>query len=73
MSLSAEADGVVECALNYGRKVEAFVATEGEHAGANTRIEDAWEAAWRQGKFTVSQSAKTSFFVVVWESCTSCC
>ena len=72
MPLNAEADGVVECALNYGRKVEAFVATEGEHAGVNTRIENAWEAAWRQGKFSVSQSAETSF-VVAWESCTSCC
>ncbi|CAM9989327.1 unnamed protein product, partial [Ascophyllum nodosum] len=28
---------------------EAFVATEGEHAGVNTRIKDAWEASWRQG------------------------
>ncbi|CAM9318094.1 unnamed protein product, partial [Ascophyllum nodosum] len=27
---------------------EAFVATEGEHAGVNTRIKDAWEASWRR-------------------------
>ncbi|CAN0247082.1 unnamed protein product, partial [Ascophyllum nodosum] len=26
--------------------------TEGEHAGVNTRIKDAWEASWRQGKFS---------------------
>ena len=50
--------------------MEAFVATEGEHAGVNTRIEDAWEAAWRQGKFSVSQSTST-IFIVVWESCSS--
>ena len=72
VSLSAEGDGVVECALSYGRRVEAFVATEGEHAGVNTRIEDACEAAWRQEKFFVSQSTATSF-IVVWESCSSCC
>ena len=71
VSLNAEADGVVECALSYGRRVEAFVATEGEHAGVKIRIEDAWEAAWRQGKFSVSQSTATNF-VVVWESCSSC-
>ena len=66
VSLSAEGDGVVECALNYGRRVEAFVATEGEHAGVNTRIEDAWEAAWRQGKFFVSQStARNQFYCCV--------
>ena len=44
--------------------------TEGEHAGVNTRIKDAWEASWRQGKFSVSRSTATSF-IVVWESCSS--
>ena len=70
VSLSSEGDGVVECALNYGKRVEAFVATEGEHAGVNTRIKDAWEASWKQGKFSVSRSTATSF-IVVWESCSS--
>ena len=63
-SLSAEADCVVECALNYGRRVEAFVATKGEHAGVNTRIEDAWEDARRQGKFSVSRSLQPVFCCV---------
>ena len=63
VSFSAEADCVVECALNYGRRVEAFVATEGEHAGVNTQIEDAWEDARRQGKFSVSRSTATSFLL----------
>ena len=54
--------------------MEAFVATEGEHAVVNPRIEDAWEAAWRQGKFSVSRSTATSF-IVVWENPAqvSCC
>ncbi|CAM9374216.1 unnamed protein product, partial [Ascophyllum nodosum] len=31
--------------------------TEGEHAGVNTRIKDAWEASWRQGKFSDNEDA----------------
>lgn len=69
MTLGAESDGVAECALYYGRMFEGFVAVEGAHEGLTTRIECAWEGAWRQGKFSVSTYAATDFLVrVPWSS-----
>ena len=55
MTLSAEADGVAEVALHYGRKFEGFVASEDSHMSVLTRLEDAWDNAWRMGKFPVSR------------------
>ncbi|CAM9554090.1 unnamed protein product [Ectocarpus fasciculatus] len=52
VSMHAESDGVVECALNLGRKVEAFLAASEHHGAVTTRVEEAWEGAWRKGLFT---------------------
>ncbi|CAN0243134.1 unnamed protein product, partial [Ectocarpus sp. 4 AP-2014] len=52
ISMHAESDGVVECGLNLGRKVEAFLSTSGDHAAVTTRMEEAWEGAWRKGIFS---------------------
>ena len=55
VTLSAESDGVVECALDLGRKVELFVASNGDaYEDVARRVESAWEGAWREGKFAVS-------------------
>lgn len=55
VSMHAESDGVVECALNLGRKVEAFLAASEHHGAVTTRVEEAWEGGWRKGLFSVSQ------------------
>lgn len=54
MTFSTEADGVIERALHYGRKVEAFAAVGGRAEEVANRVEEAWEAAWREGKFALS-------------------
>ena len=54
MTFSAETDGVIECALHYGRKLEVFVAVGDKVEEVAKRMEEAWEAPWREGKFTVS-------------------
>ena len=58
VTLSAESDGVVECALELGRRVELFVASNGDaYEDVACRVESAWEGAWREGKFAVSEAA----------------
>ncbi|CAN0423878.1 unnamed protein product, partial [Ectocarpus sp. 12 AP-2014] len=51
ISMHAESDGVVECALTLGRKMEAFLSASGDRGAVTTRMEDAWEGAWRKGIF----------------------
>lgn len=54
VTFSAETDGVIECALRYGRKLEVFVAVGDKAEEVANRVEEAWEAPWRESKFTVS-------------------
>lgn len=68
-TLSAESDGVVECALHFGRRVETFVATEGVQDKVGGRVEEAWESAWRQGKFVVSMFFPSQFTGIVVVGC----
>ena len=65
MTLSAESDGVVECALDLGRKVELFVASDGDaHEDVARRVGSAWEGVWREGKFGVSPAAPFFIYTV---------
>ena len=57
MTFSAEADGVIERTLHYGRKVEAFATVGCKAEEVANRVEEAWEAAWREEKFAVSTTA----------------
>ena len=55
---SAELNSVVYCALALGRRVEMFVASNGDaYDDVACRVESAWEGAWREGKFAVNEAA----------------
>lgn len=57
VTFSAESDGVIESALHFGRRVEAFVATADAKEDVASRVEDAWESSWRDGHFSVSTAS----------------
>ncbi|CAN0259142.1 unnamed protein product [Ectocarpus sp. 6 AP-2014] len=63
VSMHAESDGVVECALKLGRKVEAFLVASEHHGAVTTRVEEAWEGAWRKGLFTDDGSASEITYI----------
>ncbi|CAM9761847.1 unnamed protein product, partial [Ectocarpus sp. 8 AP-2014] len=63
VSMHAESDGVVECALNLGRKVEAFLAASEHHPAVTARIEEAWEGAWRRGLFAVDGDSSKIMYI----------
>ncbi|CAM9533629.1 unnamed protein product [Pylaiella littoralis] len=51
VTLSADKDGVIECALDLGRKVEAFVFNPEARSEVQKRVEAAWEKPWREEDF----------------------
>ena len=54
MTVNADRDTCVECALALGRRIEAFVADDQTRGDVVARVEAAFEGPYREGYFGVS-------------------
>lgn len=63
LTVNAERDTCVECALSLGRRIEAFVVDDQTRKDVVARIEASFEAPYREGYFGVSLTVTTDILV----------